>query len=381
MVSRVADKRDYYEVLGVDRGVSVDDIKKAYRKLAMKYHPDQNKEPGAEEKFKELSEAYAVLSDEQKRSQYDQFGHAGMQGYTDADIYNNINFNDIFRGMNFGDSDNLFDLFFGGRGRRDAGRGADLRYDLEVDFKEAAFGADKEIVFPRMDTCETCHGSGAKPGTRVNNCSACGGTGQVRQVTQSLFGQMVRVGPCGKCRGKGRTFDTPCPECRGTGKSRHVRKLTVKIPAGVEEGLQLRIGGEGEPGTQGMPPGDLYVVVHVKSHPYFQRYGDDILCVMPISVAQAVLGDEVEVDTLNGRAKLKIPPGTQSDTTFRLRGEGIQSLRSRGRGDMHVKVVVKVPTRLNDKQKKLYQELAADEKVSKNKDKNIFERIGDAFKS
>ncbi|HTX43938.1 MAG TPA: molecular chaperone DnaJ, partial [Methanocella sp.] len=367
---------------GVDRGATVDDIKKAYRKLAMKYHPDQNKEPGAEEKFKELSEAYAVLSDEQKRSQYDQFGHAGMRGYTDADIFNNINFNDIFRGMNFGDSDNLFDLFFGGRGRRDSGRGADLRYDLEVDFKEAAFGVDKEIVFPRMDTCETCHGSGAKPGTRVNTCSACGGTGQVRQVSQSLFGQMVRVGPCGKCHGKGRTFDTPCPECRGTGKSRHVRKLMVKIPAGVEEGLQLRIGGEGEAGMSGMPPGDLYVVVHVRSHPYFQRYGDDVLCVMPITVAQAVLGDEVEVDTLNGRAKLKIPPGTQTDTTFRLRGEGFPSFRSRGRGDMHVKVVVKVPQKLSEKQKKLYQELAADEKENaKNKNKNLFERIGDAFKS
>ncbi len=376
----MADKRDYYEVLGVERGASVDDIKKAYRKLAMKYHPDVNKETGAEEKFKELSEAYAVLSDEQKRSQYDRFGHAGMQGYSDADFYNNINFNDIFRGMNFGDSDNLFDLFFGGRGRRDSGRGADLRYDMEVDFKEAAFGVEKEIVFPRMDTCETCHGSGAKPGTKVNTCGACGGTGQVRQVTQSLFGQMVRVGTCGKCHGKGRTFDTPCPECRGTGKSRHVRKLMVKIPAGVEEGLQLRIGGEGESGTMGMSPGDLYVVVHVRSHPYFQRYGDDIQCVMPITVAQAVLGDEVEVETLSGKAKLKLPPGTQTDTIFRLKGEGIQSLRSRGRGDMHVKVVVKVPTKLNEKQKKLYQELAADEKENKGKNKNIFERIGDAFK-
>jgi molecular chaperone DnaJ len=189
------------------------------------------------------------------------------------------------------------------------------------------------------------------------------------------------VGLCNKCKGKGRTFDTPCQECRGTGKSRHVRKLMVKIPAGVEEGLQLRIGGEGESGMNGMPPGDLYVVVHVRSHPYFQRYGDDISCVMPITVAQAVLGDEVEVDTLNGRAKLKIPPGTQTDTTFRLRGEGIPSLRSRGRGDMHVKVIVKVPQRLSEKQKKLYQELAADEKESKGKNKNIFERIGDAFKS
>ena len=381
----VAEKRDYYEVLGVEKSASSDDIKKAYRKLAMKYHPDVNKEPGAEEKFKELSEAYAVLSDEQKRSQYDRFGHAGMQGYTDADIFNNINFNDIFRGMNFGDSDNLFDLFFGGGrgGGRGSGRGSDLRYDLEVDFKEAAFGTEKEIIFPRMDTCETCQGSGAKPGTKVTTCATCGGSGQIRQVSQSLFGQMVRVAPCGKCHGRGKTFDTPCPECHGSGKSRHVRKLMIKIPAGVEEGLQLRISNEGEAGMNGMPPGDLYVVVHVKSHPYFQRYGDDILCVMPITVAQAVLGDEVEVETLNGAAKLKIPPGTQTDTTFRLRGEGIPSLRSRGRGDMHVKVIVKVPQKLTDKQKKLYLELAADDKenAAKNKSKNIFERIGDAFKS
>jgi molecular chaperone DnaJ len=379
----VAEKRDYYEVLGVDKSATVDDIKKSYRKLAMKYHPDQNKEPGAEEKFKELSEAYAVLSDEQKRSQYDRFGHAGMQGYSDADFYNNANFNDIFRDMGFGNYDNLFDMFFGGRGgQRSSGRGTDLRYDLEVDFKEASTGVEKEVIFPRMDTCETCRGSGAKPGTKVTNCSACGGTGQVRQVTQSLFGQMVRVGPCGKCKGKGKAFDTPCPECHGSGKSRHVRQIKVKIPAGVEEGMQLRVSGEGESGSNGMPPGDLYVVVHVKSHPYFQRYGDDILCVMPISVAQAVLGDEVEVETLNGKAKLKIPAGTQTDTTFRLRGEGMPSLRSRGKGDMHVKVVVKVPQKLSEHQRKLYLELAADEKESlKNKNKNIFERIGDAFKS
>ncbi len=378
----MAEKRDYYEILGVEKNASPEDIKKAYRKLAMKYHPDVNKEPGTEDKFKELSEAYAILSDEQKRAKYDQFGHAGTQGYTDADIYNNINFNDIFRGMNFGDSDNLFEMFFGGRGGRDTGRGGDLRYDLEIEFKEAAFGVEKEIIFPRMDACDMCHGTGAKPGTKVNTCTTCNGTGQVRQISQSLFGQMVRVSPCGKCRGKGKTYDTPCPECRGNGKTRHVRKLMVKIPAGVEEGLQLRISGEGEAGTNNMPPGDLYVVVHVKSHPYFQRYGDDIICVMPITIAQAVLGDEVEVETLSGRAKLKIPAGTQTETTFRLRGEGTNSLRSRGRGDMHVKVVVKVPTKLNDKQRKLFQELAVDEKENaKNKSKNIFEKIGDAFKN
>lgn len=379
----MAEKRDYYEVLGVEKGATVDDIKKAYRKLAMKYHPDQNKEPGAEEKFKELSEAYAVLSDDQKRSKYDRLGHAGMSGYSDADFYNNANFNDIFRDMGFGNYDNIFDVFFGGRGgQRGPARGADLRYDVEVDFKDAAFGVEKEISFPRMDTCDTCHGSGAKPGTKVYNCSACDGTGQVRQVTQSLFGQMVRVGPCGRCKGRGKMFDTPCPECHGSGKSRHVRRLTVRIPAGVEEGMQLRVAGEGEAGTVGTPPGDLYVVVHVKSHPHFQRYGDDILCVMPITVTQAVLGDEVVVDTLGGRAKLKIPAGTQTDTTFRLRGEGMQSLRSRGRGDMHVKVQVRVPQKLSEHQRRLYQELAAEESSGKNKDKdkNIFEKIGDAFK-
>jgi molecular chaperone DnaJ len=378
----LADKRDYYEVLGVEKSAPVEDIKKSYRKLAMKYHPDQNKEPGAEEKFKELSEAYAVLSDEQKRSKYDQFGHAGMSGYSDADFYNSANFNDIFRDMGFNNYDNLFDMFFGGRGgQRGSSRGQDLRYDMEVDFKEAAFGVEKEIVFPRMDTCETCRGSGAKPGTKVTNCNVCGGSGQVRQVTQSLFGQMMRVGPCGKCQGRGKMFETPCPECRGGGKSRHVRKINVKIPAGVEEGMQLRVSGEGESGMGGTAPGDLYVIVHVKTHPYFQRYGDDILCVMPVTVAQAVLGDEIEVETLGGKAKLKLPAGTQTDTTFRLRGEGIQSLRHKGRGDMHVKVLVKVPTRLSDHQRKLYQELAADEKENtKNKNKNIFERIGDAFK-
>lgn len=378
----MVEKRDYYDVLGVEKTASADDVKKAYRKLAMKYHPDVNKEAGAEEKFKELSEAYAVLSDEQKRATYDKFGHAGMQGFSEADMYNNINFNDIFAGMNFGDSDNLFDLFFGGRGgRRDSGRGSDLRYDMEIDFKEAVFGIDKEIVVPRMETCDTCHGTGAKPGTKIDTCPNCHGSGQVRQVSQSLFGQMVRVAPCPRCQGKGKIFDTPCPECKGRMKTRHVRKISVKVPAGIDNGLQLRIPGEGESGVNGNQSGDLYVVVHVKPHPFFQRYGDDVLCIMPITIAQAVLGDEVEVETLNGKAKLKIPPGTQTDTTFRLKGEGVPSLRSRSRGDMHVKVLVKVPTKLSDKQKKIFQELAVDERDNvKNKNKNIFEKIGDAFK-
>jgi molecular chaperone DnaJ len=376
-----ATKRDYYEVLGVERAAGVDDIKKAYRKLAMQYHPDRNKEAGAEERFKEISEAYAVLSDDQKRKQYDQFGHAGMSGYSQSDIFNNF---DIFRDMGFGDYDSLFDMFFGGRGGRGQGsRGSDLRYDLEIDFKEAAFGCEKEIVVPRMETCDTCSGTGAKPGTKITNCAACNGTGQIRSVTQSLFGQMVRVMPCNRCGGRGRTFDTPCPECRGRGKTRKVRKVLVRVPPGVDNGLQLRITGEGESGpAPGTPYGDLYVVVHVQPHQFFQRVGDDIVCVMPISFGQAALGDEVEVETMTGKARLKIPPGTQTDTTFRLKGEGVQSLRSGRRGDMHVRVVVRTPARLSEKQRKIFSDLLAEEKeeLKKGKHRNIFEKIGEAFK-
>lgn len=375
-------KRDYYEVLGVEKSSSVDDIKKAYRKLALQYHPDRNKEAGAEDKFKEISEAYAILSDEQKRSKYDQYGHAATEGYSASDIYNNF---DIFKDMGFGDYDNLFDMFFGrGGGSRGqaANRGNDLRYDLEIDFKEAAFGCEKEIVAPRMEPCDTCHGSGAKPGTKTNTCSQCKGSGQVRQVTQSLFGQMVRVGPCNQCGGKGKTFEVPCPECKGKGRTRKVRKVMVRVPAGVDSGLQLRVTGEGEPAPMnGGTPGDLYVHLRVRPHQFFQRYGEDIACLMPISFAQAAIGDEVEVETLTGKAKLKIPSGTQTDTVFRLKGEGIQSLHANRRGDMHVKVVIKTPAKISDSHRKMYAEILAAEKDESNKKhKNIFEKIGDAFK-
>jgi molecular chaperone DnaJ len=375
-----ANKRDYYEVLGVQKDANVDEVKKAYRKLAMEYHPDRNKAADAEDKFKEISEAYAILSDAEKRQKYDQFGHAGMEGYSASDIYNNF---DIFRDMGFGNYDNLFDMFFGGNRGGGVRRGNDLRYDLEIDFKEAAFGCEKEIVVPRMETCDTCAGSCAKPGSRVTTCPACNGTGQIRRATQSIFGQMVQVMPCNRCGGRGKTFDTPCPACRGTGQTRRVRKVLVKVPPGVDNGLQLRINGEGESGPAGSPPGALYVVVHVKPHQFFQRYGDDVLCVMPVSFSQAALGDEVEVETLTGKAKLKIPPGTQTETTFRLKGEGIPSLRNSRKGDMHVKVVVRTPAKLTEKQKKVFAELLAEEKEdakTAGKSKNIFEKIGDAFK-
>lgn len=378
----MANKRDYYEVLGVDKGASVDDIKKSYRKMAMQYHPDRNKEAGAEEKFKEISEAYAVLSDEQKRAQYDRFGHAGMEGYSQSDIFNDFS---IFKDMGFGDYDNLFDMFFGGRrgGGSQSNRGSDLRYDLDIDLKDAAFGIEREIVVPRMETCDTCHGTGAKPGTPVKTCQACNGSGQVRQVVQSMFGQMVRVMPCNKCGGKGKSFDTPCSECKGKTKVRKVRKLNVKVPPGVDNGLQLRIPGEGESGSNGAPSGDLYVFIHVKDHQYFKRYGDDLVCAVPLSFAQVTIGDEIEVETLDGKAKLKIPAGTQTDTIFRIKGHGMPRLGSKTRGDMHVKVVVKTPTHLNEKQKKIYSDMLAEEKeeLSKSgKHRNIFEKIGEAFK-
>lgn len=376
----MANKRDYYEVLGVEKGATPEDIKKSYRKLAMQYHPDRNKEAGAEEKFKEISEAYAVLSDEQKRSKYDQFGHKGMEGYSQSDIYNNF---DIFRDMGFGDYDNLFDMFFGRSARGQSNRGSDLGAELDIDFKDAAFGCDKEIIVPRMETCEVCQGSGAKPGTKVNTCPQCNGTGQVRQVTQSLFGQMVRVGPCNRCGGRGKSFDVPCPECKGKTKVRKVRKVLIKVPPGVYNGIQLRKSGEGESGSVGGTPGDLYVTIRVRPHQFFQRDGDDIVCVMPVSFAQAALGDEVEIETLTGKKKIRIAPGTQTNSTVTLKGEGIQSLQGHRKGDMRVRLIVKTPTRLSEKQKKLMTEMLAEEKEDAKKGekhKNIFEKIGEAFK-
>ena len=376
-----ANKRDYYEVLGVPKGASVDEVKKAYRKLAMEYHPDRNKAADAEEKFKEISEAYAVLSDDQKRQKYDQFGHAGMEGYSQSDIFNNF---DIFRDMGFGNYDNLFDMFFGRSARGGQGnRGNNLGYDLQIDLKEAAFGCEKEIVIPRMEGCDTCSGTGAKPGTKVITCPQCNGSGQVRRAPQSIFGQMVQVMPCNKCGGRGKTFDTPCPSCRGSGQQRKVRKVLVKVPAGVDNGLQLRIPGEGEVGPMGGAHGDLYVSIHVKPDPFFERHGDEILCTLPISIAQAVLGDEIEVDTLDKKVKIRIPQGTQTDKIFRVKGEGIPNLRNGHRGDMHVRVVVRTPTKLSEKQRKLFGELLAEEKEDAKKagrSKNIFEKIGEAFK-
>jgi molecular chaperone DnaJ len=346
-----APKRDYYEVLGVQRGASPDEVKAAYRKLAFQWHPDKN--PGnkeAEEKFKEASEAYAVLSDADKRARYDQFGFGGVGanpfegfGFSGASI------NDIF-GDIFGE------IFGGGRGRRSAvNRGEDLRFNLEVGFEEAAFGTEAQVKIPRPRRCEECSGSGARKGTGPRACPTCGGTGEQR-YTQGFF-SVSR--PCAQCGGAGRVISDPCPKCRGRGKVEAEAMLTVKVPPGVDTGTRLRLSGEGEPGEHGGPSGDLFVVLHVREHPLFQREDSDILCEMPISFVEASLGASVDVPTLDGKLKMKIPQGTQSGKIFRLRGKGIPDLNGRGRGDQHVRVVVETPTNLSKEQKRLLEEFAA----------------------
>ncbi len=351
-------KRDYYEVLGVERQATDPQIKSAYRKLALKFHPDRN--PGdhkAEEAFKEAAEAYAVLADEQKRGLYDRFGHAGVNaagsgaGGFDPTIF--ADFSDIFSGL--GDMFGFGDILGGGRRRRGGPqRGSDLRYDLEITFDESAEGADTSIVVPREETCETCTGSGAAPGTTAETCAQCRGTGQLRY--QQGFLTVAR--PCSTCRGTGKTIAKPCTTCRGAGRVAHERKITVKIPAGIATGQQLRLSGEGEHGAAGGPPGDLYVVVHVQEHPFFHREGDDLYCELPIHFPTLALGGAVKVPTLAGRDELNIPSGTQPGTRFRLRGKGMPNVSGRGRGDLHVIARAAVPKKLTREQKQILEQLA-----------------------
>jgi len=343
-------KRDYYEILEVHRNASETEIKKAYRRLALKCHPDKN--PGdadAEARFKELSEAYAVLSDSQKRALYDQYGHAGVEqgGGFSSGGFGGTPFEDLF-GDIFGD-------IFGGGSRRGGGRrGDDLRYNLSIAFEEAAFGLETKIQVPRHKNCSTCEGSGAKPGTAPQTCQTCAGHGQVR--FQQGFFSLTR--PCPDCDGEGKRITDPCPECHGRGVTRSKKTLSLKIPAGVESGNRLKLSNEGEPGTHGGPPGDLYVVISVKEHPIFQRQGQDLLCEIPISFAQAALGCELQAPTLEGKVDLKIPAGTQSGKVFKLAGKGIPALHGYGRGDELVVVRVETPTKLTARQKELLEEFS-----------------------
>lgn len=355
----MASKRDYYEVLGVPRTAGEEDLKKAYRTLAKKYHPDAN--PGdksAEEKFKEVNEAYEVLREPRKRSAYDQFGHAGVGGAASGG--GGRGFSGGFETGDVGDIfSDFFEGFFGGGGGRAGSasgrgqRGADLRYDLEISFLESARGKEVNLEVPRMETCETCKGNGAKPGTSVKTCPTCRGTGQVR-TTQGFF-SMMRT--CSTCQGEGEILEQPCPACGGHGRKRAVRKILVKVPPGVESGSRLKVSGEGEAGARGGHRGDLYVVIRVGSHPIFSREEDSVLCVMPVPFSVAALGGEVEVPTLSGLVTMKIPAGTQSGRVFRLRGKGFANLRGLGTGDQLVTIEVEIPTRLQEKQKQALKEL------------------------
>jgi molecular chaperone DnaJ len=352
------EKRDYYEVLGVPRNASKDEIKNEYRKLALKYHPDRNKSPDAEDKFKEISEAYAVLSDDEKRTQYDQFGHAGIdQRYSTEDIFRSVNFDEIFRDFGFG-FESIFDtLFGGGRGRGPRG-GEDIRYDLELSLEQAYFGFATEIEVPRREQCPECNGSGAKPGTSPKKCPNCGGTGQIQQVQMAGPMRFAVRRPCNKCRGRGIVLDKPCNTCRGSAILERQRRISVRIPAGVDTGSELVMRGEGDASEDGGRRGDLFVVIHVRPHGVFRREGDDLICRIDLNLTKAVLGGEVEIPTLDGTAKITVPPGTQSGAIFRLRKKGMQGLRSGGRGDELVVVQVKVPSKLTPRQRDLIQDLS-----------------------
>ena len=358
----MAEKPDFYEVLGVSRDATKDQIKDAYRKLAMEFHPDRNKSPGAEEKFKEISEAYAVLSDDQKKQQYDTLGKAGFdQRYTEEDIFRGADFNDIFRdiGGGGGGFNDIFRMFFGGGGYGErASRGQDLLYELSITLEEAAKGTQKEIEVPRTEKCDVCGGSGANPGSNPRICPRCGGQGRVQSMRRSAFGTFVQVVPCPECRGKGRLIDSPCRNCRGSGLIKKRRKITVNIPVGIDEGYQLRLRGEGDMTSEGGEPGDLYVLVHILPNDLFVRDGDDLHYILMVGYPQAALGTEVQVPSLEGPTSVKIHPGTQVGEVLRLKGKGMPRFRGYGRGDLLIRVGISVPEKITSEQKALLEQLA-----------------------
>ncbi|MBI4298071.1 MAG: molecular chaperone DnaJ [Chloroflexi bacterium] len=343
----MATKRDYYEVLGVPRSASEEEIKKAFRKLAFKYHPDRNDEDEAEARFKEINEAYQVLSDQEKRAAYDRFGHAGALG------------DRPFSGFDFGGFGDIFDAFFGGATstRRAPQRGADLRYRLALTFEEAVFGCQKPLSIIRTEVCSECRGLGSAPGSQPAQCPACRGSGEVRRSQQSIFGQFVHVAICDRCQGEGKVIVSPCSACQGAGRERRHRKIAVKIPPGVNQGNQMLLRNEGDAGLRGGPAGNLLIALDVKPHPLFQRQDHDILCEIPINFAQAALGDEIEVPTLEGSVSMRIPAGTQNGEAFILRGKGVPYSEGAGRGDQVVRVMVVTPDSLTVEQRRLFREL------------------------
>ena len=341
------ERKDYYAILGVPRGASEEEIKKAYRRLAFQYHPDLNKDPQAAERFKEINQAYEVLSDPEKRANYDRWGQAEVWGRG-------------FEGFNFGGLGDLFDAFFGGTAtatRRAPQKGADIHTHLTLSFEEAVLGTEREVEVERVENCPQCYGSGNRPGSAPARCPVCNGTGQVRRAQQSLFGRFVSVSTCQRCGGEGQVVVDPCPHCGGSGKHQVKRQLVVEVPAGVEDGTQLRLSGEGHSGSYGGPPGNLYILLSVKPHPLFRREGDNLVYRLPLNIAQAALGDTVTVPTLNGRVEVKIPPGTQSGREFVFKGRGVPRLHGRGQGDLVVRVQVVTPTSLTKEQRRLLEEL------------------------
>jgi molecular chaperone DnaJ len=372
----MSSKRDYYEVLGVARNAGSEELKRAYRRLARQYHPDVNKEEGAEERFKEVNEAYEVLSDDDKRARYDRFGHAGVQnGGMGAGGFGDFGFG----------FDDIFESFFGARTgtstRRRPQRGQDLRADLKITFQEAVFGCEKEIEAGRHETCSTCNGSGAKPGTTPVRCRDCNGTGEVRHVQRSLFGSFVNVTTCPRCRGTGEEIPMPCPECHGQKNVVKTRTLSVKIPAGVDDGTRIRLTGEGEMGSLGGPPGNLYVFVSVEPHEYFVRQDNNIILELSINIAQAALGDVITVPTLDGEAELAIPTGTQTGDVFRLKAKGVPYLRRPGRGDQLVVVDVAIPKKLTNRQRELFEELGETlgKEIIAQREKSFLDQIKEAI--
>lgn len=379
-------KKDYYEVLGISKGADKDEIKKAYRSQARKYHPDVNQgDKGAEEKFKEVKEAYEVLSDDNLRARYNRYGHEGVnkdgfEGFGGAGGFGG--------GADFGGFSDIFDVFFGDQfssPRKPPGPepGDDIRVDLDVTFEESAFGTDKDVKVSRKEKCSVCSGTGASPGTSPETCPTCNGIGQVKVSQRTPFGQFQSVRPCTQCDGSGKIVSNPCQTCHGKGQRNKKRTINVKVPPGVESGMRLRVSAEGDSGIRGGPPGDLYVVVNVLPHKIFQRRRDDVFCEYPISFAQAALGSEIEVPVLKGTAKLKIPEGTQTDTTFRLKGHGMHKLKGSNRGDQLVKVKVVVPTSLSEDQKDLLRQFddTVDASNATSNEKGFFERVKDAFKA
>ncbi len=374
IIAAVPNKRDYYEVLGVSRDANDDDIKRAFRKLAKQFHPDANPDnPETAEKFKEAGEAYQVLSDPEKRQLYNRYGHNPPQG----------GFGD-FSGGGFGGFSDIFEEFFGFGSRSGARHGpqpgSHLKYNLNLAFEEAVFGCEKELEIPRLETCTKCNGSGAEPGTNPVRCPQCQGTGEVRRAQQSIFGQFVNVAPCPRCGGEGEVVIAPCSTCKGQKRVQTTRKIKVTVPAGVDDGMQIRLAGEGEAGTRGGPNGNLYVVCNIKKHPLFEREGNDLLLNLPINIAQATLGDEIEVPTLTGDVQFTIPAGTQHSQTFRIKDAGVPYLRRNGRGDLIVTVQVHVPKKLSEKQKLLMREFALTLGKEPSHEKGVFDKMKDKLK-